>query len=107
MSPGSDKIYIANKTVLEINPENILKREYPIEKAVKSNDTPKVLIIHTHGTEAYIDTSTEENSRSKDRNNNVVRVGKELSDQLDGHMVVEQPQVCDFGKFLPHGHFTY
>ena len=85
MSPGSDKIYIANKTVLEINPENILKREYPIEKAVKGNDTPKVLIIHTHGTEAYIDTSTEENSRSKDRNNNVVRVGKELSDILNSY----------------------
>ena len=85
MSPGSDKIYIANKTVLEINPENILKREYPIEKAVKGNETPKVLIIHTHGTEAYIDTSTEENSRSKDRNNNVVRVGKELSDILNSY----------------------
>lgn len=83
LSKGSDKLYFSNKTDLDIDINNFLSLKYPINKPSESEkDSPKVLIIHTHGTEAYIDTSDRENARSSDINKNVVRVGEELAKVL-------------------------
>lgn len=43
---------------------------------------PTVLILHSHGTESYSDTKSN-NYRSKDRNNNMVSVGAELTRLLE------------------------
>ncbi len=86
MSKGSDKLYCTNKTDLVIDINEYLNREYPIEKITKADrETPKVLIIHTHGTEAYIDTGDAENTRTSDTERNVVRVGKELANVLESY----------------------
>lgn len=82
MSRGNDKIYITNRTDLEIEPENYLKVEYPIEKVKRNTTDPAVLIIHTHGTEAYIDTGTDGNTRNNDIEKNVVKIGEELANIL-------------------------
>ena len=79
MSRGSDKLYFTNKTDLDIDINKYLSVEYPIESTENTVESPpKVLIIHTHGTEAYIDTADDANSRSKDTSKNIVRVGEEL-----------------------------
>ncbi len=83
MSKGSDKLYFTNKTNLEIDINDLVKREYPIEKLkFGTENQPEVLIIHTHGTEAYINTSDSGNSRSKNTAKNIVRVGEELANVL-------------------------
>ena len=55
-----------------------------------SQDTPRVLIIHTHGTEAYSPNdaiyceSVDAHGRSNDREENVVSIGKIIADILNG-----------------------
>lgn len=82
MSLGSDKIYFTNRTSLEIDGESILNSEYPIEPITAGEESPSVLIVHTHGTEAYIDSNPDGTTRSKDRTKNIVRVGEELANVL-------------------------
>jgi stage II sporulation protein P len=54
-------------------------------------DTPLVLIVHTHGTEAYSDPSApwydpeREVARSTDKNKNVVHIGRIMADILNGN----------------------
>ena len=83
MSYGSDKIYLTNRTDLNIDPEYYLNSSYPIEKIKQGTENPKVLIIHTHGTESYSDTGENGKTRSSDTDKNIVRVGKELSEILN------------------------
>lgn len=86
MSRGIDKLYFANKTDLDIDLNDYLSSEYPIEKAASAvKSEPRVLIIHTHGTEAYLDTAEDANSRSKDTSKNIVRVGEELQKVLTSY----------------------
>ncbi len=86
MSRGIDKLYFANKTDLDIDLNDYLSAEYPIEKAASAvKFEPRVLIIHTHGTEAYLDTAEDANSRSKDTSKNIVRVGEELQKVLTSY----------------------
>lgn len=86
MSRGSDKIYLTNRTELEFDGDNLLAREYPIEKvAFTKNTEPLVLIIHTHGTEAYINTGDSGNTRSENTDKNIVRVGTELQAVLESY----------------------
>lgn len=83
MSKGSDKIYFTNRTNLDLDFDEILLREYPITKYTAGvTDSPLVLIVHTHGTEGYINSTDNNVTRSNDTDKNVVRVGKELAEVL-------------------------
>lgn len=82
LSVGSDKIYSTNETSLTPNLNALAVAAYPLEAVAESNEAAQVLIVHTHGTECYSD-SRSGGVRSNDRSENVVRVGKELSDILN------------------------
>lgn len=86
MSYGSDRIYSTDRSGLDVDCTALSERNYPIGKiALGGASEPEVLIIHTHGTEAYINTGENGKTRSNDTDKNVVRVGKELSDVLESY----------------------
>ena len=87
-----DKLLCKNDSKYSPDVNELAKSEYPIKysKQVFSNgaDQPVVLIVHTHGTECYMpeNTSTytsDTPTRTQDKNNNVVAVGKVLADTLN------------------------
>lgn len=80
-------VLFSNQTDFSLSAEELLGREYPIPYKETSDESPLVLILHTHGTEAYApdgatsvpDTYT---ARSTDIRENVVAVGDVLADTL-------------------------
>ncbi len=83
LSPGSDKIYIMNETTLEPDLDSLAAAKYPIMVKAGEESLPRVLIVHTHGTEAYSDSTTDGTTRTTDTDKNVVRVGRELAKLLN------------------------
>ena len=66
----------------------------------------QVIIVHTHGTEAYTpsgsDTYTESDElRTLDNNQNVLRVGEELKTALESHGIkaVHCTELCDYPNY--------
>lgn len=82
LSRGSDRIYLQNETHLQPDVQALSVASYPIAAISADEEQPQVLILHTHGTESYSDSRTG-TSRSTDRSENVVRVGKELEGILN------------------------
>ena len=90
-------ILFSNQTAYEINPTELLSRDYPIAPAEcvpavgTTEDTaqkPLVLILHTHGTEAYAPegcTAVDSTfyARSENIEENVVSVGTTLTETLE------------------------
>ncbi len=84
--------YINNSTGLKPDVEALLTREFESSSTLVSlanKREPKVLILHTHGTEAYSEDGAisyaddgSEIARSEDVRKNVVSVGKVLADAL-------------------------
>lgn len=77
---GAGSVYLRNETSYNIDVSELLRRE---SKVKLSGDGVQVLIIHTHGTEAY--TPDKDNQyvpsdpdRTTDSNYNVLRVGDEI-----------------------------
>ena len=91
LSAENGEVRINNDTSYDVSVNDYLSKEYPIEPIVpfEAPDNPKVLVIHTHGTESF--TSSDSDSypkselspRSTDITKNVVGLGKELSDSLN------------------------
>lgn len=82
-SPGNIKI--KNETNYPIDANFLLSNAYPISY---SNAAPLVLIVHTHGTECYMQNgaitySDTTPTRSKDINSNVVGIGKVFAQTLE------------------------
>lgn len=80
-NPGSNQIRIGNQTGYAIDIDKMLSEPVDIDMSV---DGPKVLIVHTHATEAYAPDNAEKyNSQKSDRSmnvlENVVAVGDELA----------------------------
>lgn len=78
-------IEIRNDAGIAIDVHAMLKKPIPIH--VKQTETPQVLIYHTHATEAYTPSGTDTYQpsgeyRTRDKNQNVVRVGTELAKTL-------------------------
>jgi len=78
------KITIQNETDYEFNIDKLLKEPLNLEADRKG---PRVLIIHTHTTESYINTlddlkNKDVPTRNRDERYNVVRVGEELAKHL-------------------------
>ena len=87
-SPG--EVLLSNTTGYSIIPEEYTARSYPLSDstAVYSASEPLILIVHTHGTEAYSPEgyASVPNSnvhRSSDIADNVVAVGEVMADYLN------------------------
>ncbi len=85
------KNYIVNETGYTPEIEE-LKNAHQNNEALRINDKslPTVLIIHTHGTESYLEDGKEfyteeegEISRTKDKSKNMVRIGRIIADALN------------------------
>ncbi len=77
---NSGKILIRNETNYSINIDEMLKT--PLTFDMKG-DNPKILIVHTHGTESYSPDGAEvyradKGDRSLDKSQNVVKIGEAI-----------------------------
>ena len=97
---GESGIYLKNNTDYDIDVEELLSRPLAFSEGCR------VLIIHTHGSEAYnpdgddVYTPTDP-SRTEDTRFNVVRVGDELEDILTnaGIQVVHDRELYDYPTY--------
>lgn len=85
LSRGSDKVYALNETSLSLDTDALATAAYPIAAQNTASGEPLVLIVHTHGTECYSDSTADGSVRTTDKDKNVVRVGKELADILNSY----------------------
>lgn len=81
-----DKVYIKNSTGLEINIKSLLNSELSFK--VKKNDSPQVLILHTHATETFMETDSDfytdtYTSRTTDKSKNMVKIGEIVAKNLN------------------------
>lgn len=102
-SLNSENIRIKNKTEYEINPSELLTDDLNIHIDPKS---PQVLIIHTHGSEAYKPDGDDiyeasDPSRTEDTNYNVVRIGDRLTELLEarGISVLHDRELYDYPTY--------
>ncbi len=101
----SPSINLINRTKLNIDLQDYLKREFPIKGDIP-NDEPLVLIIHTHGTESYLDSgydfySPSETFRSEEEADSVVHIGAVLTEALEaqGIPVLHDRTMYDKGDY--------
>lgn len=96
MSDGQTAGSLKYKNQSNYQPDinTLSKSEYPIQRAIPTSaggsNEPLVLIIHTHGTECYIDEgklsyTAETPTRTQDTSKNVVAVGQALADTLNSN----------------------
>ena len=81
-----DKVYMKNNTSLKIDLKNLLEEK--INFKIEKNDSPQVLIVHTHATESFFiqntDYYTEKyNSRSTDNKINMTAIGEVVAQKLN------------------------
>ena len=81
-----NKVYIKNSTGLNINIKNLL--EAPLSFEIYKNEEPQVLIMHTHGTESYMEKeqnyyTSSFNSRSRDNTKNMIKIGEKVTSILN------------------------
>ncbi len=99
---AADEPSLKNKTSYDIDVERLLAE--PLSYALKVG-TPQVLILHTHGSEAYSQAggAYEETdiSRTTDNTKNVVQVGEVLSRELSarGLTVIHDCELYDFPSY--------
>lgn len=79
--------YISNETGYKPDIKSLIKKGNPVPKYNGDGKDPIILIIHTHGTEAYADDGKDfytydggDISRTKDKEKNVVAVGKLMTE---------------------------
>ena len=101
LDPSS--VILDNDTGLEIDVDGLLNS--PLDFTVE-REKPTVLIVHTHGSEAYTptaeDTYTESDPyRTENNDFNVVRIGKELKKELEsyGIMVLHDTTLHDYPSY--------
>jgi stage II sporulation protein P len=99
---GSSGIYIKNKTDYEIDVDGLLSSPLGFSAA----DGAEVLIIHTHGSEAYTPDDEDiyeasDPSRTVDKSYNVIRVGDELERVLTerGITVIHDRELYDYPSY--------
>jgi len=100
----NNAVTIGNQTSYSVNVSSLAEQGIPF-KITESNG-PKVLIIHTHGTESYTPSEKynfqyTENTRTTDPEYNVVRIGKELYDLLTakGIPVIHDVTMYDYPNY--------
>jgi len=98
----AEEIYLRNLTTYSIDVEGLLSE--PLRFAPGS--APTVLILHTHGTEAFTPDGDDwydnaDNYRTTDKNLNVIRVGEEIAAVFEsqGITVLHDRQLHDYPSF--------
>ena len=82
---GSENILVKNETQYSVNTKDLLKEKLGLDMTVSG---PKVLIIHTHGSESYTEEGKEfyiegTGDRNTDTSFNVVRVGDKITEVFE------------------------
>lgn len=82
---GTDTILIKNETQYRVNTKELLKERLGIDM---SKDGPKILVVHTHGSESYTEEGKEfyiegTGDRNTDTRFNVVYVGDKITEALE------------------------
>lgn len=85
--PG--RVYIKNLTDYTIDTAALLAAKNPVSIDKGDPDLPQVLIVHTHGTEAYTPSGSDQYTasgsyRTLDSSQNMLRVGEEIAGILNG-----------------------
>lgn len=95
--PGQDGVYLSNMSGLSYDLAGMLADPLKITKNTSASD-PTVMILHTHGSEAYVD---QKGSRSEDPAHNVVYIGDVLADvlQQQGIGVVHCREIIDVPSY--------
>ncbi len=103
LGKNSGKILIRNETTYSINVDEMLKA--PLTFDMKGN-APKILIVHTHGTECYSPEGAEtyqadKSDRSLDKSQNVVKVGEAMKQIFEeqGISVIHDTTLHDHPDF--------
>ncbi len=98
-----DNIYLNNSSELSVDLETVAALNTQIDL---SQDGPQILIMHTHGTEAYtMDGEDQYNSsdsyRTTDDNYNMIRVGDEIAAVLEeaGFSVIHDTDLYDYPSY--------
>lgn len=78
---------IINKTKYKVSLDTFLQKAFPIKDEIPDGE-PLVLVIHTHGSESYLENgydfySSDETFRSLDESKTVVHIGELLCEKLD------------------------
>ncbi|MEA4813934.1 MAG: stage II sporulation protein P [Oscillospiraceae bacterium] len=96
-------VYIYNTTDYTIDMDSLMSSS---RKATLSDDAPQVLIMHTHGSEAYTMPAGQEyeasgDCRTTDTEYNVVRVGDEMADAFEnaGISVLHDRTLYDYPSY--------
>jgi len=97
----SNGLELKNETEYDINPQLLVK-----EKPKLKTNTPKVLIVHTHGSESYTQSEKYQytpsgNYRTQDTKFNVIKVGEKLAESLRVHgvEVIHDKSINDFPSY--------
>ncbi|MBQ7625313.1 MAG: stage II sporulation protein P [Clostridia bacterium] len=96
------EVFIRNDTDFDADKNALLARGVRVKKA----DGVSVIIVHTHGTEAYTRTESEkyeesDSFRTTDGSKNVTRVGEELARALEarGIACAHYTEYCDYPAY--------
>ncbi len=81
-----NKVYMKNNTELDISIKSLLEEKLSFE--IEQNESPQVLIIHTHTTETFMTEKTDyytENfkSRTIDNSKNMAKIGEIVAEKLN------------------------
>lgn len=100
-----EKIYNIEYSVNEKNIKNNTNYDIDYNKLVNQkidiNKNTTILIIHTHGSESYLDIEHTDYFRNEDITKNVVNVGKELANILkaSGYNVIHDTNLYDYPTY--------
>lgn len=99
-----DDVYVQNKTSKQLDLSAIAALSPDI--VLGPNSAPQVLIMHTHGTEAYAQDSSNVyqesgTARTTDPNYNIIRVGDEIGRIFSemGLSVLHDKTLCDYPNY--------
>jgi stage II sporulation protein P len=100
---SADALQVSNSTEYSIDYGALLNSR---PNFVLPDIEPAVLIVHTHGSEAYTKTENDtyeetEYARTEDKDHNVIRVGRELAEVLGGHgiSVLHDESIFDYPSY--------
>lgn len=101
---SSDGISVKNYTTYDIDISGLLNQEVSVSLQPGA-ESPQVLIIHTHGSEAYMPDGTYEESdtyRTQDKEHSVIKVGDELESVLEamGISVIHDREIYDYPSYI-------
>lgn len=81
-----NKVYIKNSTGIDIDIKKLT--EAALGFSIEQNESPQVLIVHTHATESFMSTDStyytdDFSPRSKDNSKNMVKIGDIVAEKLN------------------------